>query len=116
MPYLTIGRSKAYADKCRKYRMLLDGEEIGRIGEGRLLHIEIAEGAHTLQAKIDWCGSRPLHFEAHSEEEVFVDVVSALRGRFTPFRLWKYLIFDTRGYLLLEQLSDRPTDASATDD
>jgi hypothetical protein len=66
MPTLTVQRDKGWADKIRKYRILLDGAEIGRLSEGQVLRQQITGGPHFVEAKIDWCGSRPLHFEAVS--------------------------------------------------
>ena len=100
MPTLTVQRDKGWADKIRKYRILLDGVEIGRIGEGEVLRQQISDGPHAIEAKIDWCGSRPLHFNAQSEDQVVV-VRSALRGWRLLLGIF-YVFFNRRGYLLLE--------------
>ena len=63
----------------RSYRILLDGEEVGRLKEGRELRLEIEEGHHVIRAKIDWCGSHPLSFEAGSDD-ITVNVRSGVRG------------------------------------
>jgi hypothetical protein len=100
MPTLTVQRDKGWADKIRKYRILLDGAEIGRLGEGEVLHQQITNGPHVIEAKIDWCGSRPLHFNAQSEDKVVL-VRSALRGWRLLLGIF-YVLFNRRGYLLLE--------------
>jgi len=100
MTKLTVTRDKGWADRLRKYRILLDGLEIGWIGEGDMIEQQIAAGSHVIEARIDWCGSRPFRFEAQSDD-IGVVVRSALRGWRLFFFLF-YIIFNTRGYLALE--------------
>jgi hypothetical protein len=108
MPTLIVRRDEGWTDRIRKYRILLDGEEIGRIGEGEELRQEIADGPHVIEAKIDWCGSPPLRFNATSEDKTVL-VSSALLG-WRAFVGIFYVIFNRRGYLdirLLKQQSSR---------
>jgi hypothetical protein len=105
MTTLTVHRDKGWSDKLRKYQILLDGVEIGRLGQGEKLMQQVADGRHVLEATIDWCGSQPLSFEANTED-VVVTVKSALQG-------WRillssfYIIFNRRGYLSLELSQQR---------
>jgi len=104
MAQLTVQRDKGYANKFGKYRILLDGEEIGRLAEGAVLQRDIRPGRHVAEARIDWCGSKPLVFDALDGDQVLV-VRSALRGWRVMLALW-YILFNRRGYLDLE-LRDR---------
>ena len=100
MPTLTVRRDKGWTDKFRKYRILVDGEEIGRLGEGEHLCHPIAAGVHVVEAKIDWCGSRPLRLEIGTEDQLVV-VRGALRGwrlLFAGFRVF----LNQHEYLTLE--------------
>jgi len=97
---LVVRRDKGSANKSRKYRILLDGVEIGRIAEGSELREEISEGPHELEARIDWCGSHPLQFDVQAGEQVVL-VRSALRGWRVGLAMF-YVIFNRRGYLHLE--------------
>ena len=99
-PTLTVRRDKGYADKIRKYSILLDGSEIGQLAEGTVLRQDISEGPHVVEARIDWCGSQPLEFDAVAGDQVVV-VRSALSGWRVVLALW-YVTFNRRGYLLLE--------------
>ena len=67
---LVLSRTKAYVDKVRAYRILLDGQEIGRIKEGTEEKLMIPSGSHELQLKIDWSMSPPAHFDAAEGETV----------------------------------------------
>ena len=106
MPTLTVRRDCAVADELRKYRILLDGLEIGRLRFAASLRHEILEGPHVIQARIDWCGSKPLRFDATASDRTIV-INSPLMGwRFfllAPF----VLLFDRFGYLTLEFDDDR---------
>ena len=100
MTTLTVQRDKGWADKLRKYQILLDGVEIGRLGESAKLLHQVGVGRHVIEATVDQCGSQPLSFEANSEDLV-VTVKSALRG-WRVFLALFYIIFNRRGYLTLE--------------
>lgn len=100
MAKLTVQRDTGYADKLRKYRVFLNGSEIGQLAEGAVLHQEIGEGSHTLEARIDWGGSRPLKLNASTSDRVVV-VRSALRGWRVILALL-YVIFNRQGYLTLD--------------
>ncbi len=100
MATLAVRRDKGYADKLRKYRILLDGLEIGQLAEGTVLRQEVSEGPHVVEARVDWCGSQPLDLHAVAGEQVVV-VRSALRGWRVMLALF-YVIFNRRGYLTLE--------------
>ena len=93
-------RDKGWADKLRNYQILLDGVKIEELGEGaRVLH-QIDVGRHVIEATVDQCGSQPLSFEANAED-VVVTVKSALRG-WRVFLSLFYIIFNRRGYLIVE--------------
>jgi len=106
MAILTIQRDQGYADMARKYRVLLDGEEIGRIAHDEVLRREISDGPHVLQAKIDWCGSRPLKINAQSGDSV-VTIRSALRGWRILLGFY-YVLINRFGYLRLELQNEAP--------
>lgn len=109
MATLIVQRDQGYADSARKYRILLDGAEIGKLAQGMELRHDISSGPHTVEARIDWCGSRPCAFMVESDECVLV-VRSALRGInliFAPI----YSIFRSQDYLTIEIQSNEPVKA-----
>ena len=61
---LVLARSKAYVDKVRAYKIMLDGQEIGRIKEGTEESLTIPAGSHELQLKIDMAMSPVVRFDA----------------------------------------------------
>ncbi len=107
VPTLTIQRPYRWLDKARRYRIFLDGADIGRIGTGGVIRQEITSGLHVIEAKIDWCGSEPLRFSAQSEDMVAV-VRSGLHGWRVLSGLF-YVFFMRRKYLTVELVEPPPT-------
>lgn len=60
-----------YRDRLRRYSVLIDGRQAGRVGRGRTLRFDVPAGAHTLQLKVDWCLSARLTVEAEPGKIVY---------------------------------------------
>lgn len=79
-------------DQFRRYRVLVDGIEVGRVGQGETLTHEAAEGEHTVQLKIDWASSAAYRFTLSSGESAYfacapggqapLDAVTVGRGEY----------------------------------
>lgn len=54
----------------RHYTIVLDGAEVGKIGNGETQSLSLPPGAHTLQLKIDWVGSSENRFIATAGETI----------------------------------------------
>ena len=101
MAKLTVSRDSGYADRIRKYRVLVDGTEVGQVGDGESLTHEVQPGSHTVQAKIDWCGSRVLDIEV-PESGSSVNLRSASRG-WLVFAVIFFVVFYWNGYVVIEE-------------
>ena len=56
-----IHRAKAkWKDRFRAYAVVVDGSEAAEVRNGASAVIEVAPGAHEIQAKIDWTSSNPV--------------------------------------------------------
>lgn len=99
MATLTVKRDSGWADAFRKYHVLIDGVSIGKIGPGETIQTEIDHYSHSIQAKIDWCGSQSLSIDGAKDQTVIVR--SALRG-WRILLIYYYILFDWQGYLELE--------------
>ena len=44
-------------DRARAYRVLIDGEEVGRVKQGERIEFAVRAGLHTVELRIDWCRS-----------------------------------------------------------
>jgi hypothetical protein len=67
MTQLKIIRLNEWANKRFSYKIFVDGKEQLEIANGQesLLNIE---GGSTVQAKIMWCGSKPITLPANDEK------------------------------------------------
>ena len=57
MSTLRICRNRAWQDKLRAYKIVIDGKEVGSVSEGMEATFALEPGDHTVQLKIDWCNS-----------------------------------------------------------
>ena len=105
MASITIARGAGYMDSLRAYTILLDGHPLGELTESEIRTFPIEPGQHRLEARIDWCGSRPLAFTAAPDDDVKFFVDSNLRGPKCGLVLF-YIAFAWRSYLKLRQVPD----------
>jgi hypothetical protein len=50
-----VSRSaRGYRDRVRKYKVFVDGVEIGRLKRGATVETVVGPGAHTLTVALDW--------------------------------------------------------------
>lgn len=95
-------RTGQYVDRLRSYEVVLDGNIVGRINTGEVFEYQPTPGAHTLQLKIDWCGSTALDFEIQDDE-----VVDFECGGLSGYKLWFIFwisIFQRDRYLWLKKI------------
>lgn len=59
---IIINRKSAWNNRARKMGIYLDGQKLDTIGNGETKEFDVPTGEHTLRAKIDWLGSRDVHF------------------------------------------------------
>jgi hypothetical protein len=103
VPTLIVKRPKRSFDRVRNYRIIINGEVIGTIANGAELRHPIDPGPHTLQAKIDWCGSPEVRIDAGDTDTTVIvqNRMSALQALIPLFPLW-YISFSRGRYLRLE--------------
>ena len=74
MCVLRLHRSSTYIDAVRPYRILANGSEIGKVVRGSTLEVSVPAGQTIVEAKIDWCSSRPLNLDARPNAAIDIDV------------------------------------------
>lgn len=102
MASITVKRDSGYADALRAYAVRIDGKEVGKLMPGESATYRVTPGSHTLQASIDWCGSKAIPVSVRDGENRAFSLHSALRGLWIFLALW-YVVFDRSGYLELKQ-------------
>ena len=58
MAKLLVTRPRHVGDGIRKYRILIDGDQVSSIGPGQTIQIDLPPGSHELTARIAWVGSQ----------------------------------------------------------
>ncbi len=100
MPEIIIHRNREYTNKLRRYGLYVDFMKVAEIKDGEILQLPVAAGKHTIEAKIDWTGSRIIEFELKDGETATFFV----KGQ-NPFLALFYALFDPRNYLELIRVS-----------
>lgn len=65
---LTITRHHARVDAIRAYRVLLDGNNVGEIGNDSSIELSVRPGVHEVYLKVDWCQSQVLSIDVRPDE------------------------------------------------
>lgn len=100
MPKIILARDNGYADRIRKYRVLIDNQDVGKIASGETAKYEVNAGRHTLQVKIDWCRTECLAITMDQQDQIF-NVKSNLRGWNIILAGW-YAFFPSK-WIVLER-------------
>jgi len=99
MPFVKIHRASQYADAVRAYKIYVDGELKGEIRRNSTEDFFVTEGTHSIQLKIDWCGSPEIEFDARAEETIDFSCGNNTKGIFTMY----YILFAPNDYLWLRR-------------
>ena len=64
MGKVIIQRESGFADRIRKYKIILNEKEIGTLGNGETKEFDAPTSNNEIFLKIDWCRSNKLRFES----------------------------------------------------
>ncbi len=67
MPAITITRAGGWADRFRRYAVIVDGQHRGSIGRSETLAIEVVHGSHHVQLQAGALAASPL-LRVHVDE------------------------------------------------
>jgi len=95
-----VSRDSGYADRIRTYCVVVDGRELGGLGNGESKTFELDPCAHELRIKINWCGSNRVGFTLAANQGLFFECGSALRGLKVLLAVF-YLLFAWDKYVWL---------------
>lgn len=76
---IIIRRSSEWMNRARSFKVLIDGNETGRIGNGATETYKAEPGKHKVMCKIDWCSSREFETELKEGETVQLYVRSGMK-------------------------------------
>ncbi|TXL65683.1 hypothetical protein FHP05_06050 [Cerasibacillus terrae] len=100
---IEIKREAGWADRLRKYKVILDEEEVGSIGPRGTFEYPINPGLHTLYLQIDWCRSEKLEFESQNNEILKFKCGGLSNFKFLTI-IW-YITFRRNRYLWIKQIN-----------
>lgn len=65
-----LERESAFNDRWRRYTIVVDGQKVGKIGDGDVIEIPVDPGSHSLRLRISWTGSPTQDFSIAEGETV----------------------------------------------
>ena len=68
MSILKINRPFGLVNGARKYKVYIDGDFSGKIGNGETKEFPVTEGEHTVKVTIDWCSSNTISCVINPDE------------------------------------------------
>lgn len=103
MAVITVLRVPAsLGGSARKYKLLIDSVERGRLAGGDEIEVEVRQGSHTVQARIDWTGSNVVEVTLDETETASFAVEPAAETQIAQLKT----IFGRRGYLKLRRITE----------
>jgi hypothetical protein len=102
---LIVTRPRQFADLMRRYRIVVDGEEVGRLKPGGELRVDLPEGQYRMVARIDWAQSNDLSVGIRKGEVTEIEVGANAHG----WRLLLVTYFITVGHQQYLYLRHRST-------
>lgn len=99
MPKIVVHRTRAmWQDVARDYRVLVDGSERARIGNGASVEIPVLPGSHSVRLQVDWCQSPELSITASEGAPVELEC----GPNSTPLLAIFYVTFLRKKYIWLQ--------------
>lgn len=80
MARIIISRSSEYVNRLRGYKVILDGEEVGLIKNGKTLELNAEPGIHTIKVTVDWCSSQEISFAIANNDDTQYFFTSAFKN------------------------------------
>jgi hypothetical protein len=104
---ISISRPISEMDVNRKYSIILNGNKVCSLSEGKTLEFSIEPGDYALSAKIDWCGSNIINFNAKPNEEYFFECLNNVPILQEPLYAVLYVTIYRKKYLLMKVLGEK---------
>ena len=82
MSKIIVYRNTEWANKWRTIDLYMDGEKLGSLEDGQTIAFEIPTGNHSLEAKIDWCGSNTIELMMEEDDIVNLEITGFLFSKY----------------------------------
>lgn len=98
---ITVARKPGgYVDRARAYKVLIDGQEVGKLKAGESHMAEVPPGSHEVQMKVDWASSPAIGFDLGPGAEARLECAA---GSNNPFVAALRTFVSPKRYLSLER-------------
>ena len=82
MNQLVIERQSEWYNRFKNVRLFVDGTKVGVVKNGEKKVLNVEEGSHIIQAKVDWCGSNKLNVEVNKDLHIELKANRKIRSLF----------------------------------
>jgi hypothetical protein len=79
MAKIIINRKGQYRNRLRSIRVFIYGNEVGSVKNDSSEEFTVEEGKHTVQCKIDWCGSQVFDVDVKPGEVKMLKLQSGMK-------------------------------------
>jgi hypothetical protein len=86
-------------DRARKYKVMVDGAEVGRVGNGESAAFEVAPGPHEVHMAIDWTRSPSVDLDVPATGDVHLTCAANAN----PFTALWYITGGRKKYVTLQE-------------
>ena len=99
---IRLKRQSGYMDKIRKYKIFMDGVNIGEINDGEMKELNGSPGKHTIHLSIDWCKSNKLEITLKENEVLELECGNSMKG-FEILLSYLYITILKNSYLWISE-------------
>jgi hypothetical protein len=92
---LVLSRKNEWINRMRPFKVLIDGEEVGKIENGKVEEYELSQINQTVECKINWCYSNKYQITAADGEVIYLQVKNGMKGFWVLYALlFVFIIFN----------------------
>jgi hypothetical protein len=77
---LVLNRKSEWLNRARPYKVIIDGEQVGKISSGKVEEFELSQINQTVECKVDWCYSNKYELTAADGDTVYLQVKSGMKA------------------------------------
>jgi len=111
MAQVTVNRASEFAYSARSYKLLLDGQEVAKVTNGKSASFSVSPGSHKLEVKCDFYSGEPVDFQILDNESLVFGVQSvagpSMFGFFFRPKFWA-AVFKPKTYFILSKQDPPP--------
>jgi hypothetical protein len=105
VPEIVVSRpDEGWVNPLSPYEIIVDDRVAANLGRSEDVAISVDEGAHTIRAKLDWCGSREVVLNLGAGDRVYLHCQVGVGRSVFPPKMWVYVTLWRNRYLDLQVL------------